>query len=412
MSANKPLSVLLRPKTLDDIIGQEHLVQANGVLARMVAKQIPYSFIFYGPPGIGKTSLALCLAHDLQIPYAIFNATIDNKSKLADLIIQAQQHESFILIIEEIHRLNKDKQDIFLSYLENNHFYVFITTTENPFFCINPALRSRCQIAQLKSITNEQLSKGISSLITKNALPITLTENQIKTVIYHVNGDLRAAINIIDILIKLYSQNEITDALLAQILQQPLIGGSHFGDEMHDLKSALHKSLRGSDVDASLHYLARLINLGALDEIARRLLEAAYEDVGLANPNLALRVSIGIESAYRLGLPIAIEILGVLCIEIASSPKSNAASTAIHAALDDLEVFGNCQIPFHIRDQSYASAKKVGATGYLYPHNYPHNYVTQQYLPIKLVNKVNYYQPPLTSEQEQKLVAFLKQLKK
>lgn len=400
--ANKLLASELRPHTLKDIIGQSHLLTKDALITRMVANQHTYSLIFYGPPGIGKTSLAIALANDLHLEYAIFNSTTDKKE---DLVSKIQQYKdvNFVLIIEEIHRLNRDKQDILLSHLENGSLYIFATTTENPYFIINPAVRSRCQIQQLKPIESTELATGLRNLIIRNHLQVDIDDEILTILANQVNGDLRVALNFLDIFINLYSNEIITRELLAQVMMQPIVLGSHYGDEIHDLKSAFHKSLRGSDVDASLYYLARLIKLEALQEISRRMIAVAYEDVGMASPNTGLRVSAGMESVFRVGLPEAINILGVLCVELATAPKSNAASAAIHQALTEIDQGQVFPIPNHIRDQNYASAAKLGNIGYLYPHNFPNNYVKQTYLPTKLQTKV-YYHPPLTSEHEQKLI--------
>lgn len=354
---NKLLTEILRPNKLSDIIGQTHLLNNNGVFNKILETNYLMSYIFYGAPGVGKTTLALVILRELKIEYAIFNASINNKSELMHIIEKAKSFDRFVIVIEEIHRLNKDKQDILLSYLETNKLYVFATTTENPYFIINPAIRSRCQIAQLKPITNDEMFDGLKSTILNKIPELSINDELLNKLVSFTNGDLRVAINFLDILLNLYPRQIITNEILNNVLQCPVILGSNYGDEIHDLKSAFHKSLRGSDVDASLHYLARLIRIGCLDDITRRMLAVAYEDVGLASSNIGLRVSTGIESVYRLGLPEAINVLGVLCVELALAPKSNAASLAIHNALKDVDD-GKCYpIPSHICEQSYASAK-------------------------------------------------------
>lgn len=400
---NKLLTEILKPNKLAEVIGQTHLLDQDGIFYKMLENNYLLSYIFYGPPGVGKTTMALIILSELKLNYSIFNASVNNKNELMQIIEKAKMYDRYVIVIEEIHRLNKDKQDILLSYLETNNIYIFATTTENPFFIINPAIRSRCQIAQLKSISNTEMFNGLKNAILNKLPELNINDELLTRLVNFCNGDLRVAINFLDILINLYPKQIITKEILSNVLQCPIIMGSNYGDEIHDLKSAFHKSLRGSDVDASLHYLARLIRIGCLDDITRRMLAVAYEDVGLGSCNIGLRVSVGIESIYRLGLPEAINILGVLCIELAIAPKSNAASLAIHAALKDVDN-GKCYpIPNHICDQSYASARKLGKQGYKYPHDYPNNFVKQQYLPTKL-NDPNYYNPPLTSENEQKLL--------
>lgn len=399
----KNLASSIRPKTLSDIIGQKHLLSENGILTKMVQKNELYSLIFYGPPGCGKTTLCQSLANDLKIPYFIYNASIDNKSKLEEIIEISKLHNRFIIIVEEIHRLHRDKQDIFLSLLEQHKIYIFAITTENPFFAINPAIRSRCHLLELYPNTSQEIFDGLKLIINKYQLNIEIDDECLMLISKNANGDIRYALNILDLLLNLYQGQKIDKNILSSIVFSPVILASHYGDEYHNLKSAFHKSLRGSDPDASLHYLARLIRINALDDIARRMLAVAYEDVGLANPNLALRVSSGIESAYRLGFPEANNILSCLCIQLACSPKSNTAYKAINNALNDLNEYDNLAIPKHLWDNNYDNAKKLGVNGYLYPHNYPNSYVKQQYMPSKLEN-IRYFDPSPTNENEMKLM--------
>ncbi|MGL4948336.1 MAG: replication-associated recombination protein A [Mycoplasma sp.] len=410
MGGRVELNQLFKPKKIEDIIGQTHLLSDGSFIKKMIEFQKAYSIIFYGSPGIGKTSLAISLANDLNMPYHIFNAANDSKQKLVEFIESSTNNTKNIIIIEEIHRLNKDKQDILLPCVESGAIILFSTTTENPYFKVNPALRSRCQILKLEQITASEMQIWINKIILKLPKKLNMSENEIKIISQLSNGDLRSAINVIDILYNLYIDEKITQEIILSIMNQPILLGSHYGDELHDLKSAFHKSLRGSDVDASLHYLARLISINAIDDISRRMLAIAYEDVGLANPNLASRVSSGIETCYRLGLPESRIIFGSLCIQIACSPKSNTAISAIDSALKDVSE-GKCYpIPHHIRDSHYASSKKLGVTGYKYPHDFPGAYVEQQYMPTKLLN-TKYYIPKLENEFESKLNTWLMKLK-
>ncbi|MGL4951042.1 MAG: replication-associated recombination protein A [Mycoplasma sp.] len=411
MKNREDLNIILRPKTINDIVGQTHILNDDSLIKRMIKNNVLYSLIFYGQPGIGKTSLAISVANELNIPYSIFNASIDNKKTLTDIIDAANKTNHYLIILEEVHRLNKDKQDILLPHIESGRINIFATTTENPYFKINPALRSRCQILQLKPISADEMFIGLKKFIKKIGNSINIEDEDLLTLANFVNGDLRAAVNVLDIIHNIYTNEKITKELLSNIISQPIILGSHYGDELHDLKSAFHKSLRGSDIDASLHYLARLISIEALDDISRRMLAVAYEDIGLANPNLALRVSSGIDSCYRLGFPEAKIILSSLCIQLAGSPKSNTAYIAIESALQDVREGKSFPIPNHLRDSHYASASKLGVIGYKYPHNFPNSYVEQQYLPTKLIGK-KYYIPNKENDFEIKLENWLLDLKK
>lgn len=384
----KNLASKIRPKNIKDIIGQTRLIKDNGLIAKMIEKNYIFSMILYANPGIGKTSLAQCIANELKIEYSIFHASYDNKSKLEEILNIAKLHDRYIIIVDEIFRLHKDKQDILLPFLENNHIFMIATTTENPFFTINPAIRSRSKLIELDPITSEEMFIGLKHIIEHHHLKIDIDDDNLKIIASYANGDIRSALNALDLLINLYSNQKITKEVLSNVLQLPIMLGSHYGDELHNIKSAFHKSLRGSDVNASLHYLARLIKLNDLDDIIRRMIACVYEDVGLSNPELLTRVSVGAESCYRLGLPEAKNILACLCIEIALSPKSNAASEAIELALSDLDNGMNYPIPKYLWDGHYASAHKLGVTGYLNPHYHPES--NHEYMPTKLVGKKYY----------------------
>lgn len=390
---NKPLTLVLKPKQIDDIIGQTHLLGENSLIVKMIQKNICYSSIFYGPPGIGKSSLASCLANELKIPYQTFNASIDKKEDLIKIIELAKLSKNYLLIIEEVHRMNKDKQDILLSVLEKDVLRVFLTTTENPFFSIIPAIRSRCQIIELKPINNLEMISGMNHFIEKYDLNLKLNLEQQKRIANHANGDLRILVNVLDILINLYTEvnkKTINDKELDNVLLQSNILGYVDGDEIHDLKSALQKSIRGSDENASLYYLGRLINIGDYEIIFRRLAVVLYEDIGLANPNLCLRGSVAIETARKVGFPEARYILAELVTEMALSEKTNSTSVAIDEVLKDLANGLTYGVPNHIRDNNYKSAVKLGVKGYLYPHDFAYHYIKQSYLPTQIKHKKYY----------------------
>ena len=392
----------LRPKVLDDIVGQTHLLGEDGAIKRMVETHSLFSLIFYGPPGIGKSSLAICLANSLNVPHATFNASIDSKEKLVSIIQTAKTSSEYILILEEIHRMNRDKQDILLSVLENGDIHVFITTTENPFFVINPAIRSRCQIMQLKPISSQEMFEGIKRLIDLKRINIEIKDKYIKQIVNYTNGDFRSTLNIFDLLINLYKGYEINENILEKVFTQSYILGSSDGDEIHDVKSAFHKSIRGSDPDAAIYYLMRLIEIGDFEAIFRRMLCIAYEDIGLANPNIPLRVKSAIDAAKYLGMPEARLPLAEAVIEMALSPKSSSITKAMIQAESDVKNGKIYSIPIYLRDSHYKSAEKLGIKGYKYPHDYPGNYVEQDYLPLELIGR-KYYLKNIDNLNEKKI---------
>lgn len=404
----KPLALLLRPQKISDVIGQSHILNNDSLINRMLKNKVVFSLILYGPPGIGKTSIANALANDLKVNFDFFNPVIDKKEKLVKIIENAKKsNNEFILIIDEIHRLNKDKQDILLPFLEDGTIKIFATTTENPYFMINPAIRSRCQIIQLNPISKNEAFAGLKKILKNNQIKIS--DDILKEIINQTNGDLRSILNVIDIIDKLYKNNKIEISTLKDIMQQSFIIGSHYGDEYYDLLSAFHKSLRGSDVNASIYYLARLLLIGDLESISRRMIAMAYEDIGLANPSLCERVVIGIQAAKEVGFPENKQILSDLVIELCLSPKSNSGYLAIMSALKDVENGQIYSIPKTIRDSSYKSANKLGVIGYKYPHDFPNSYVAQQYLPKELISKKYYVEKDNIIEK--KINAYLKSIK-
>lgn len=395
---DKLIKTLKNPNSIDDIVGQKYLLDEIGIIRRMVNHHQVFNLIFYGPPGVGKSSLAKVLAQDLKVPFAFFNPVVDSKKQLMQIIEQALDLNNFIIIIDEIHRLNKDKQDILLPIIEANKIKLFATTTENPFFVINPALRSRCQLLSLKPLTSSQISERIKTLINVEEV---FEPQAFNLLINKTNGDLRAVINTLEIIYLLYKEHKVDYVLLKRIMQESYALGSSDGDEIHDLKSAFHKSMRGSDCDAALYYLARLIIIGDFEAIYRRVSVCVHEDIGLANPNLCLRVDQGINSCRFLGYPENQVILANLVLQICLSNKSNSVYLAYQKAFEDAANGKQYSIPNHVCDAHYASAIKLGVHGYKYPHDFKNNYVNQQYLPRELTNKKYYV--PQNNEQEFKL---------
>lgn len=404
------LALRMRPQNLEQIVGQAHLVGPGKVLRRMVDAGKLFSMILYGPPGIGKTSIASALAGSTGQVFRTFNATTDTKQRMKEIAEEARFSGSLVLLLDEIHRLNKDKQDFFLPLLESGQLTIIGATTENPYYSINPAIRSRLQIFELKPLTTDEMKAGIQAAITDSKrgfdFPVHLTSEALTFLSQASNGDLRAAYNTLELAALSTPKDDDGQVQLDLEILQECLQSSHLtldkdGDAHYDLLSALQKSIRGSDVDASLHYGARLIKGGDLDSLARRLTVIAYEDIGLANPQAQLHTVTALEAATRIGLPEARILLANVIIDLALSPKSNSAYMAMNQALTDLEKLGSLPIPDHLRSGVRTNTTKQT---YLYPHDYPEKWVDQPYLPPQLHNR-SYYQPNQTGRYEQALAA-------
>ena len=335
---NEPLANKLKPKKIDEIIGQEHLVKKDKIIYNMVKNKKIFSMILYGKPGIGKTSIAYAIAGELNEKIRYLNATVNNKKDFDIVVEEAKMYNGLILIMDEIHRLNKDKQDLLLPYLENGLITIIGMTTSNPYHSINPAIRSRCQIFELKPLSNDDIKKGIKRAIESNILEnINIDEKTIDYIVKLSNGDLRYAYNLLEVAFYTSSNKNITIDNIKQINNKPAYIDDKNGDSHYDLLSAFQKSIRGSDVNASIYYLARLIHAGDFDSIYRRLSVICYEDIGLANPSMGPKVYAAIQACERLGMPELIIPLANVVIELALSPKSNSAYLAINNALNDIE---------------------------------------------------------------------------
>ncbi len=381
---NEPLAIKLRPKKLSDVIGQKHLIGKGKVLTNLVKNKKLFSMILYGKPGIGKTSIAMAIVEELGCKYRMLNAVINNKKDFDTVVEEAKMYHGLVLIMDEIHRLNKDKQDLLLPVLESGIITLIGMTTANPYHSINPAIRSRCQLFELKELEDTDIEDAIKKLVKTNILPDIKIDTDARKYIVNVSGhDLRYAYNLIEV--AYYSSNDyhITVDMLTSICNKPNIFLDKNGDGYYDMLSAFQKSIRGSDVQASLYYLARLIESDELDSICRRMAVIVYEDIGLANPALGPRVMAAIDSAYMLGFPEARIPLAEVVIEMALSPKSNSAVMAIDSALDAVTKINNEDIP------SYLKSPYIG---YKYPHNFKNDYVKQQYLPNN-IKDIKFYKP-------------------
>ena len=369
---------------MTEVIGQKHLIGENKILSNLVKNKKLFSMILYGKPGIGKTSIANAIINDLGVRYRFLNATINSKKDLDIVIEEAKMYDGIVLIMDEIHRLNKDKQDVLLPSLENGLITLIGMTTSNPYHSINPAIRSRCQLFELKELEIPDLIEGLKRAVNSNELPnIKIDDKTINYIATLADNDLRYAYNLLEI--AYYSTNDfkVTLDVIKRINNKPVFFADKDGDAYYDMLSAFQKSIRGSDVDASLHYLARLITLGDLDSIYRRMSVIAYEDIGLANPSIGPKVMAAIEASKLVGLPEARIPLGTIVTEMALSPKSNSAHLALDEALNDIEKGNVGSIPNHI---------KTNSKDYKYPHDYKNAFVKQQYLPDKLKNR-KYYHP-------------------
>ena len=379
---NEPLANALRPKKLSDVIGQKHLIGKDKILTNLVKNKKIFSLILYGPPGVGKTSIANAITEELGVKHRFLNATFNNKKDFEIVFEETKLYGNIVLVVDEIHRLNKDKQDLLLPMLENGLITLIGLTTSNPYHKINPAIRSRCQIFELMPLKKEDISKGLLKA-SKSLSEIKIDKDALDLIATMSNGDFRFAINLLEVAYYSSSDKKITTSLVKEINNKASSPMDSDETGHYDVLSAFQKSIRGSDVNAALHYLARLISSGDLDSIYRRMTVIAYEDIGLANPNMGVRVDACINACERVGLPEARIPLGDMVIDLCLSPKSNSGHVALDLALKDVENGNIGKVPSHINAQAF---------GYKYPHDYPGSYVVQQYLPDELKNRV-YYKP-------------------
>ncbi len=420
--AKQPLAFRLRPKHINDIIGQTHLVGEGKMVQRMVSAQRLASMILFGPPGTGKTSMAIALANTLGLRYKILNAVIDKKKDMEIAVEEAKMWGTLVIILDEVHRLDKAKQDFLLPHLESNLITLIGCTTSNPYHSINPAIRSRVHLFELKKLSAEEVEEALVRAINDpeeglGDLKIDITKEALEHFANSSGGDLRAALNGLEL--AAFSTKQTKDNIIkidldvAEVcMQKKSFSHDKGGDAHYDVLSAFQKSIRGSDVNAALHYLARLIEAGDLDSIARRMTVIAYEDIGLGNPSAGMRTLAAIEAAERVGFPEARIPLSVALVELCLSPKSNSAYKALDQAMSDVRISDIGEIPAHLKDSHYYGASKLGrGVDYKYPHNYPGAWVKQQYLPDALKNR-KYYQPVETGKFERAMKQVYEQINK
>ena len=406
-----PLAERLRPRTLDEYIGQKHLVGEGAILRRMIESGNISSFILWGPPGVGKTTLAQIIANKLETPFYTLSAVTSGVKEVRDVIDRAKNNRFFstaspILFIDEIHRFSKSQQDSLLGAVEQGVVTLIGATTENPSFEVIRPLLSRCQVYVLESLGKDDLLELLNRAITTDE---ELKERKIKLVetdamLRYSGGDARKLLNILQLMVESESSEEvtITDELVARRLQQNPLAYDKDGEMHYDIISAFIKSIRGSDPDAALYWMARMIEGGEDPQfIARRLVISASEDIGLANPNALLLANAAFDTVMKIGWPEGRIALAEACVYLATSPKSNSAYCGINDALSLVKETGNQPVPLHLRNAPTKLMSELGySDGYKYPHDYPGNFATQQYLPDALKDKRLWHAQHTPSEEK------------
>lgn len=389
----------MRPKKLEDIVGQKHIVGEGTPLNKLIKNKNIINCIFYGPPGVGKTTLANIISNYTDKKFYKINATTSSIKEIQSItsdIDNLLNFKGIILYIDELQHFNKKQQQALLEFIEDGRVILIASTTENPYFAIHKAILSRSTIFQFKPVSTEDiiiaLERAVSKL-EKEGYVISLEEGVLKYIGEISQGDLRKAYTILELAIKSQEKDNILlNKEYVEKLGQSNLKSDSSGDDYYNLLSALQKSIRGSDPDASIHYLARLIKGGNMDSVIRRIGVIAAEDIGLAHPNALQVVNSGIDLALKIGMPEARIILSELVIYLATLPKSNSAYMAIDDALRDLERNNSGDVPKHLKDAHYSGASNLGVGGYLYPHNYPNSYINQEYMPENMRGK-EYYKP-------------------
>lgn len=402
----QPLAFRMRPQHLDDIIGQQHLIGEGKVLRKCLEAKRLFSMIFYGPPGTGKTTLAMVLANELGMPYRLFNAVTGNKKDLETIFQEAKFYEGLVVIIDEVHRLNKDKQDLLLPHVENGNITLIGATTSNPLHAINPAIRSRCHLFEIKQAQQEDIEKALLKAIQHpDGLnnEVSIEDEALHIIARHSNGDIRYALNILEI-VAIASDGVITKDLVSQYSQIPNMSMDSDGDGYYDVLSGFQKSIRGSDVDAALYYLGIMIEANDMDSIERRLLVTAYEDIGLGNPAAVARCVQAIDAAKRVGFPEGRIPLAMAVIDLTLSPKSKSAENAIDAVMQTIRNT-SYSVPDYLRFTPVNMKEEDK-----YDYSRADLWAKIQYLPDKLKNE-KFYMPQMNSSYEKVLAQNLEKLR-
>ena len=407
MEHNEPLAFRVRPKSLDEYVGQEHILGKDKLLYRTIKADRLSSLILFGPPGCGKTSLAKVISETTSYKFYKINAVTAGVSDIKAVIEETKNFMlnpkgKAILFIDEIHRFNKLQQDALLPYVENGTIILIGATTENPYFEVNKALISRSMVVKLEPLNEDDIFKVLKMAIKKpeglGEYNINIEDNTLKKLSTISNGDVRTALNSLEIAVLTTAMDEngvinITDEILKDCIQEKKAVFDKNGDSHYDNISAFIKSMRGSDPDATAFYLARALNAGEDPMfLARRIVICSSEDVGMANPNALVVANSAMQAVNMVGMPEARIILAEAAIYVATSKKSNASYLAIDKALEDVKTKDTGEVPMHIRNAPVKQMESLGYhQGYLYPHDFPGHYVEQQYLPDKMVG-TKYYE--------------------
>ncbi|MDY5534107.1 MAG: replication-associated recombination protein A [Butyricimonas virosa] len=414
---NKPLAERMRPRTLDDYVGQQHLVGPGKVLRKMVESGVVSSFILWGPPGVGKTTFAMIIAEQLKRPFYVLSAVSSGVKDVREVIQKAEGQRFFntpnpILFIDEIHRFSKAQQDSLLAAVEKGTVTLIGATTENPSFEVISPLLSRCQVYVLKSQEKKDLEDLIDRAVTKDYYlsKRNITVKEKEAMISYSGGDARKLLNILELVVNGLGEGDIVidnEAVHRELHENPLMYDKD-GEQHYDIVSAMIKSIRGGDPNAAVYWMARMLQGGEDPKfIARRLIISAAEDIGLANPNAILIANTCFEVVHKIGMPEARIPLSECVIYLATSPKSNSAYLAIDAAIATVKQTGNSPVPLHLRNAPTKLMKDLNyGQDYKYPHDYPGNFVEQPYLPEELKEK-KFYQPQQNA-QEVKILERLK----